>query len=832
MANVGQQLSNPESGYQRISYRSAAFTYTDSFYDQASNATPYRMYDGGTVGASIKFKFKGTKFYIIGDIDPSYGDNNNDVLLTIDGSESYISFDSVSQVLAAVVHSVTGLANEIHTVEIRTVSGGILFRALDIDSDGVMYTHWGGSVKTSLSGIQRGDVIPCLYDATTGAVGSFSNIGSANGKFIPLAGVNPPSTTGGDMFRFICVENKDGSGATLIADRNIQTTISWNTLHTARLIDGNEEALMRMKMANPSSLPANAGEGCTFSPDGKYLAVAHTSGVYITIYSIQNGIFTKLNDPGTIPGGPGKSVSFSPDSIYMAVAHTSSPYVTIYKIANDVFTKLNNPDVLPVGNGTGVAFSNNGTYLAVTHASAPYISVYKRNGDAFTKLSEPATGTTTSAATSVAFSPDDIYMAVGCASSPNVVIYKRTGDSFAKLSNPGTLPGTNGRGVAFSPDGTYLSVATGGTPCLTVYRRSVDTFTKLTLSADPDSGGFGTCWSPDGRYLLSSNVTNFNTYEGLAIYKRSGDNFIKLANPSELLIDNGYSTAYSPDGKYLVIGRGSSPYINIYKNELGTLIRSMSGGCSATSLTVSPIMTSNSSPAPYVVTTSSTLGGTWDVYKLFSGTTGSQGTEWATNGANTAWVKIDLGSPKIVTDYKLVGSYQGVSYNPKTWTIQGSNNNADWTTLHSIINETWDSLNQVKNYAFQNTTAYRYYKIDITANNGSANYVQLNEWTLYNYSPSNLGAIPGNNEWDTFIRLSTLGNKITAGETNVWNWNQAIRTWCKDTPEIATAASTNRTVRGYSSELALPVFTNASNATTGVAFRPVLEIHEDGTVFY
>ena len=62
--------------------------------------------------------------------------------------------------------------------------------------------------------------------------------------------------------------------------------------------------------------------------------------------------------------------------MYLAVAHASSPYITIYKRSGDTFTKLSNPSSRPTGNGEGCAFSPDGMYLAVAHATSPYITIY------------------------------------------------------------------------------------------------------------------------------------------------------------------------------------------------------------------------------------------------------------------------------------------------------------------------------------------------------------------------------------------------------------------------------------------------------------------------
>ncbi|WP_228029156.1 hypothetical protein, partial [Vibrio parahaemolyticus] len=64
------------------------------------------------------------------------------------------------------------------------------------------------------------------------------------------------------------------------------------------------------------------------------------------------------SNPSVLPAGEGYGVAFSADGVYMAVAHSSSPYITIYKRSGDTFTNLPIPSVLPAGEGEGygVAF--------------------------------------------------------------------------------------------------------------------------------------------------------------------------------------------------------------------------------------------------------------------------------------------------------------------------------------------------------------------------------------------------------------------------------------------------------------------------------------------
>ena len=102
---------------------------------------------------------------------------------------------------------------------------------------------------------------------------------------------------------------------------------------------------------------------------------------------------------------------------------------------------------------------------------------------------------------------------------------------------------------------------------------------------------------------------------------------------------------------------------------------------------------------------------------------------WLTNGTSTGWWKIDFG-PGIrctVTDIDIVvNSVPEPNRAPKDFTIQGSNNDVDWDVLLTVTGETSWGSGESRNYVLTTTGAYRYYKINITANNGDS-YLQLGE---------------------------------------------------------------------------------------------------------
>lgn len=325
------------------------------------------------------------------------------------------------------------------------------------------------------------------------------------------------------------------------------------------------------RLLNPPTPPANTGRGCAFSTDDKYLAVAHATSPYISIYKRNDDVFTKLANPtGGLPTGDGWDCAFSSNGDYLAVVHEYARYLTIYKRNGDNFTKLPNPDDLPIGFGYGCTFSSDDTYLVVAHNNDPYVTIYKRNGDIFTKLPGLTGGLPAGISRGCAFSPDDAYLAIAHHGNPRITIYKRNGDSFNKLPTPtgGTPIGTNTTeycDCAFSPDGKYLAVSYNGMyKSAFVYERNDDAFTKVAEIGEIYTGSYGRgcTFSLDNKYLAVAHSPS----PYISVYKIDGGEFNKIDNPVGLPTGTGWGCAFSSDTTYLAVAHSNSPYVTIYKN--------------------------------------------------------------------------------------------------------------------------------------------------------------------------------------------------------------------------------------------------------------------------
>lgn len=136
---------------------------------------------------------------------------------------------------------------------------------------------------------------------------------------------------------------------------------------------------------------------------------------------------------------------------------------------------------------------------------------------------------------------------------------------------------------------------------------------------------------------------------------------------------------------------------------------------------------------PYTVTTG-TVGGAYPPYMAFDGVLNDTNMFGATITPSVGaplWMKIDLGSGNAKTfgAYRLFGRTGTPTTNPRDWTLQGSNNDADWDVLDTRSLETvvgaWTAL-----FTVASPASYRYYKFNITANNGYTGYTNLVELSL------------------------------------------------------------------------------------------------------
>ncbi|WP_209622295.1 GH92 family glycosyl hydrolase [Saccharothrix coeruleofusca] len=132
----------------------------------------------------------------------------------------------------------------------------------------------------------------------------------------------------------------------------------------------------------------------------------------------------------------------------------------------------------------------------------------------------------------------------------------------------------------------------------------------------------------------------------------------------------------------------------------------------------------------------------------------------------TGWVRFTFSEPATVKRYALSSANDERPRDPKDWTLSGSNDGQNWTALDTRAGEAFAERHQTNVYEVPgNTTAYRHYRLDITANTGAPDATQLAEVQFSDGSD----APPPQNMRTTVGRGATGGYnaKARAGFTGV-----------------------------------------------------------------
>ncbi|PVC75083.1 hypothetical protein C2I27_04140 [Priestia megaterium] len=230
---IGSQLTAPEPGWKRYDDIDSAIQYSPGYLSWALIGATGLNYKTtprytGDPNARITFDFIGTKIRLI---QRTYPADNRSGQIEIDGkTESFVSTIDQYQTL---VYEKTGLENKRHSVTITWLNDNKYSNAMDaidIDSEGRLLHP---DEITNLNDLNVGKRIRANYMALQNQVGTFSKLGEETTDFIPITSSATPN---GDFY-FIMTQDKNGR-KTLVADRNIQHSISWDTLNNEGIASG------------------------------------------------------------------------------------------------------------------------------------------------------------------------------------------------------------------------------------------------------------------------------------------------------------------------------------------------------------------------------------------------------------------------------------------------------------------------------------------------------------------------------------------------------------------------------------------------------------------
>lgn len=352
---------------------------------------------------------------------------------------------------------------------------------------------------------------------------------------------------------------------------------------------------------NPVALPAGTVNQLAVSPSGRFVLIADNSSPFTYIYQLIDTpagpvLGARAANPGTLPTGVGRGCAWAPGEDFVAVAHTTSPFVSVYPFFATTLAygaKITNPGSLPAGNGTSVAFTPLGDAIVVGCATTPFVASYPFSAGAFGAIHGAPGTTPAGTVTGIDFKPQhantfstDTYIALGMAVSPYIAIYAYTAAAGfgAKSTDPSSLPaGVAGTGhcVAFHPSGNFVAIATQTNPYVQVWPvSSAGVFgTIVPDPATPPAGaGNGLAWTPDGDFLVVAHGTSpFNSW--YPFNTAAGGSFgTRLTDSATLPPAAANDVAIAPNGGAVIFGSGTTPFQTMYngvrnaQNYIGTVM--------------------------------------------------------------------------------------------------------------------------------------------------------------------------------------------------------------------------------------------------------------------
>ena len=128
-------------------------------------------------------------------------------------------------------------------------------------------------------------------------------------------------------------------------------------------------------------------------------------------------------------------------------------------------------------------------------------------------------------------------------------------------------------------------------------------------------------------------------------------------------------------------------------------------------------------PSPYVISCSSNHS-SFPCWLAFDG---NYTTQWITNGSPTGWIKIDRADGNEAKVSKLVIRASDTNRAPNDFTLKGSNDDTNWTTISTQTDQSSWAAGELRYFDCTDSTEYRYFMLDVTANNGDASYLQISD---------------------------------------------------------------------------------------------------------
>lgn len=304
------------------------------------------------------------------------------------------------------------------------------------------------------------------------------------------------------------------------ANSNAEESIEYSEVTDSNLLVAHSWAMSEMIGLNASlpvdTAPANAQRNVSWSRDGRYLALAITTGTTNDVQVYRRDAMQMTLVASANPGAPATDVDWHPSGRYLAVSATTAPFARVYRFVNESLTSI---WTYNVGGSFNVRWSPSGNHMLFANSIGVIYAV-------------PFTASTETVGTPVNLG--------SCSSSV--------------------------RGLSWHPTGLFFAVSgslVGGFP-LRVYsfNPSVPSMTLVTSDVCRDAGyAHNVDWTPDGNYLAAACYTG--SFTGGILFKFNGTTLTETANFSTTTACGAVRASH--DGNYVTFVAAGSSKIKVFR---------------------------------------------------------------------------------------------------------------------------------------------------------------------------------------------------------------------------------------------------------------------------
>ncbi len=108
---------------------------------------------------------------------------------------------------------------------------------------------------------------------------------------------------------------------------------------------------------------------------------------------------------------------------------------------------------------------------------------------------------------------------------------------------------------------------------------------------------------------------------------------------------------------------------------------------------------------------------------------GDTETKYLSAYSEDLWVQLQFEEALVINEYTLTSGNDAPDRDPVDWALEASLDGENWDVLDERSGESWSGRNETREFSVSNQQAYNYYRLSITANNGSDG-IQISEWRL------------------------------------------------------------------------------------------------------